>query len=77
MTELSSAGVFQRGAEERRQLYSHNNYSAQLSRGAGPRQQTTVKPSVPTSKPLSNAWSNESQKPQVGTPDTRKQRMEL
>ncbi|XP_056021249.1 neuron navigator 3-like isoform X2 [Ostrea edulis] len=65
MTELSSAGVFQRGAEERRQLYSHNNYSAQLSRGAGPRQQTTVKPSVPTSKPLSNAWSNESQKPQA------------
>ncbi|XP_062595526.1 uncharacterized protein LOC134256867 isoform X2 [Saccostrea cucullata] len=65
MTELSSTGVFQRGAEERRQLYSHNNYSTQLSRGAGPRQQTTVKPSMPTNKLPSNAWSTESQKPQA------------
>ncbi|XP_061172751.1 uncharacterized protein LOC133182058 isoform X2 [Saccostrea echinata] len=65
MTELSSTGVFQRGAEERRQLYSHNNYSTQLSRGGGPRQQTTVKPSTPTNKLPSNAWSTESQKPQA------------
>lgn len=70
MTELNSGGAFQRGVEERRQLYSHNNYSTQLPRGGGgARPPTAVKPSMPpANKPMSNAWSTESQKPQVGVP---------
>nr|XP_034325839.1 neuron navigator 3 isoform X4 [Crassostrea gigas] len=67
MTELNSGGAFQRGVEERRQLYSHNNYSTQLPRaGGGTRPPTAVKPSMPpANKPMSNAWSTESQKPQA------------
>lgn len=66
MTELNSVGAFQRGVEERRQLYSHNNYGQQVPRGGGIRPPTAVKPSIPpANKPLSNAWSTESQKPEV------------
>ena len=66
MTELNSVGAFQRGVEERRQLYSHNNYGQQVPRGGGTRPPTAIKPSIPpANKPLSNAWSTESQKPEV------------